>query len=465
MTDLASLLQPDRGQAAIALHLTDTKSFEDWLKGQPERVRQAAKAQGFKGDGFQLAILPGEREDWSVLLGVANRDSLSEWCLAKAAESRPEGTYKLADGSPGPAVLGWLLAQYRFDRFKKEKQTKGPRVLLSGEPARIEESVRIAEATHLVRDLVNLPAGDLGPAELQAAAQEVAEAAGAKLKVTSGKALAEHYPMIHAVGAAATEQRAPRLIELEWGDQRHPRIAIVGKGVCFDTGGLDIKPASGMRLMKKDMGGAAHALGLARLIVAANLPVRLHLLIPAVENAVSAAATRPGDILTSRNGLTVEIGNTDAEGRLILADALTRACEDKPELIIDFATLTGAARVALGPDLPALFANDDSLAADLLGGGDSVSDPVWRMPLWKPYDELFSSDVADLSNAGDTPFAGSVTAALFLQKFVGEGITWAHLDTFAWRASAKPGRPKGGDALGMRAAWEALRKRYGGVTN
>ncbi len=465
MTDLASLLQPDRGQAAIALHVTDKKSFDDWLKGQPERARQAAKAQGFKGEGFQLAILPGERDDWSVLLGVANRDSLSEWCLAKAAESLPEGTYRLAEGAPGPAVLGWLLAHYRFDRFKKDKQARGPRVLLSGEPARIEEAVRLAEATHLVRDLVNLPAGDLGPAELQEAAQEVAEAAGVKLKVTSGRDLAEHYPMIHAVGAAATEQRAPRLIELEWGDQRHPRIAIVGKGVCFDTGGLDIKPSAGMRLMKKDMGGAAHALALAQLIVAANLPVRLHLLVPAVENAVSAAATRPGDILRSRQGLSVEIGNTDAEGRLILADALARACEDKPELVIDFATLTGAARVALGPDLPALFANDDKLAADLIAGGEAVTDPLWRMPLWKAYEELFSSDVADLSNAGETPFAGSVTAALFLQKFVGEGIAWAHFDTFAWRPSAKPGRPKGGEALGLRAAWEMLKGRYGAVTN
>ena len=465
MTDLASLLQPDRGQAAIAIHLTDKKSFEDWLKGQPERVRQAAKAQGFKGEGFQTAILPGERDDWSVLLGVANRESLSEWCLAKAAESLPEGTYKLAEGSPGPAVLGWLLAQYRFDRFKKDKQAKGPRMLLSGEPAKIEEAVRLAEATNLVRDLVNLPAGDLGPAELQAAAEPVAAAAGAKLKVTIGKELAEHYPMIHAVGAAATDARAPRLIELEWGRPDHPRIAIVGKGVCFDTGGLDIKPSSGMRLMKKDMGGAAHALALAQMIVAANLPVRLHLLIPAVENAVSAAVTRPGDILRSRQGLSVEIGNTDAEGRLILADALTRACEDKPELIIDFATLTGAARVALGPDLPALFANDDSLAADLIAGGEGVSDPVWRMPLWKAYEELFASDVADLSNAGETPFAGSVTAALFLQKFVGEGVKWAHFDTFAWRPSAKPGRPKGGEALGLRAAWQALKGRYGGVTN
>jgi len=465
MTDATDLLQADRGQPATAIHITDKKSFDDWLKSQPERVRQAARAQGFKGEGFQVAILPGEREEWSAVLGVANRDSLSEWCLAKAAESLPEGIYRLAEGAPGPAVLGWLLGQYRFDRFKKDPKPKGPRVLVTNEPARIEEAVRIAGATALVRDLVNLPAGDLGPAELEEAAEAVAKAAGMKLKVTSGGPLAEHYPMIHAVGAAATEARAPRLIELEWGRPDHPRVAIIGKGVCFDSGGLDIKPASGMRLMKKDMGGAAHALGLAQLIMAANLPVRLHLLIPAVENAVSAAAARPGDILRSRNGLTVEIGNTDAEGRLILADALTRAGEEKPELIVDFATLTGAARVALGPDLPALFANDDSLAAELLARGEAVSDPLWRMPLWQPYEELFASDIADISNAGDTPFAGSVTAALFLQKFVPEGAKWAHLDTFAWRASAKPGRPKGGDALGLRAVWEALKRRYGSVTS
>jgi leucyl aminopeptidase len=334
-------------------------------------------------------------------------------------------------------------------------------VLLTDEPARIDEAVLAAEATFLVRDLVNIPAGDLGPAELEAAALALADESGAKVTVTRDHALAEGYPMIAAVGAAAAPGREPRLIELEWGDQRHPRVAIVGKGVCFDSGGLDIKPSSGMRLMKKDMGGAAHALALARMVIGARLPVRLHLLIPAVENAVSAAAFRPGDILRSRKGLTVEIGNTDAEGRLILGDALAKAAEASPELILDFATLTGAARVALGPDLPATFVNDEALAADLLACGHEVSDPLWRMPLWKPYDEMLSSDVADLGNMSETPMAGAVTAALFLQRFVPEGTLWAHLDTFAWRSSAKPGRPKGGDALGLRAAWEMLRRRYG----
>ncbi|HMG46106.1 MAG TPA: leucyl aminopeptidase family protein [Allosphingosinicella sp.] len=458
--DLAALLKADQGQPAIPLQLVDKKGFDAWLKAQPARTRQAAEAQGFKGEGFQLAILPGERDEWSAALGVANVDELSPWCLARAAESLPEGSYRVAGRGPGPAVLGWLLGQYRFDRYRQDKKGAGPRVLLTDEPARIDETVLVAESTFLVRDLVNTPAGDLGPAELAAAAEALAGECGAKVSIAAGKALEEGFPMVAAVGAAAAPGREPRLIELEHGDRRHPRLAIVGKGVCFDSGGLDLKPASGMRLMKKDMGGAAHALALARLIVRGRLPVRLHLLIPAVENAVSGAAFRPGDILKSRKGLSVEIGNTDAEGRLILADALTRAGETEPELILDFATLTGAARVALGPDLPALFANDDALADDLLAAGSAVSDPLWRMPLWKHYDEMLASDVADIGNMAEAPLAGAVTAALFLQRFVPEGTPWAHLDTFAWRPAAKPGRPKGGDALGLRAAWHMLQKRY-----
>jgi leucyl aminopeptidase len=462
MTELASLLQPDKGQAAVPLHLVDKATFETWLSLRPERVRQAISAQGFKADKHQFAALPGETSgEWSAVLGVAEAQAPGLWCLAKAAEQLPEGTYRLADRSPGAATLGWLLGQYRFDRYKKEAPRKGPRILLTDHPARIAEAVAIAEATNLVRDLVNIPAADLGPAELQAAAERLASDFGAQLRVASGAELESGYPMVAAVGRAATAERAPRLIELEWGDQRHPRVAIVGKGVVFDSGGLDIKPSGGMRLMKKDMGGAAHALGLARLIMTSRLPVRLHLLIPAVENAISGSAFRPGDVLRSRKGLSVEVGNTDAEGRLILGDALTRAGEETPDLIIDFATLTGAARVALGPDLPALFANDDSLAEALLAAGAQVGDPLWRMPLWKGYEEMLASDIADIGNVSDAPMAGAVTAALFLAKFVPEGTPWAHLDTFAWRASAKPGRPKGGDALGLRAAWRMLQARYG----
>jgi leucyl aminopeptidase len=460
MIDPVALVRPDKGQRAIPLVLVDKKSFDGWLKGQPAAVRSALSAQGFRGEGFQLAFVPGERDEWSAVLGVANVEELSAWCLAKAAEALPEGTYRVEGRSPGPAVLGWLLGQYRFGRYKEDKAPKGARVLLTDAPARIDETIEVARATFLVRDLVNTPAQDMGPAELEAAAAALVGDHGGELKTISGAELEEGYPMVSAVGRAAAPDRAPRLIELFWGDRRHPRIAIVGKGVCFDSGGLDIKPADGMRLMKKDMGGAAHALALARLVMTLRLPVRLHLLVPAVENAISGAAFRPGDVLRSRKGLTVEVGNTDAEGRLILGDALTRAGEEKPELILDFATLTGAARVALGPDLPALFASDDSLAEALLAAGREVSDPMWRMPLWKHYDEMLSSDIADLGNVAEGGMAGAVTAALFLQRFVPEGTPWAHLDTFAWRSSGRPGRPKGGDALGLRAAWEVLKARY-----
>jgi leucyl aminopeptidase len=462
MTDFAALLLPDRGEAAVALHLIDKSGFEAWLKAQPERARRSAEAQGFRGEAHQLAILPGDKAEWSAVLGVATVEALGPWCLAKAAEALPEGRYRIAGQAPGAAALGWLLAQYSFDRYKQPKNRKGPRVLLTPEPARIAETVLLADATALVRDLVNTPAGDLGPAEIETAARAVAADCGAKVIVTGGKALNEGYPMIAAVGQAATAERAPRLIEAEWGNPAHPRVAIVGKGVCFDTGGLDIKPSAGMRLMKKDMGGAAHALALGMVIMRSRLPVRLHLLIPAVENSVSGAAFRPGDVLKSRKGLTVEVGNTDAEGRLILGDALTKAAESEPELILDFATLTGAARVALGPDLPALFASDDELADALLSAGAAVADPAWRMPLWDGYDEMLASDIADLGNVSDAPMAGAVTAALFLRRFVPATTPWAHFDTFAWRSAARPGRPKGGDALGVRAAWAMLNLRYGG---
>jgi leucyl aminopeptidase len=460
MTDLAPLLQPDKGQAATLLTIVDSKGFDGFLKAHAAPVRAAVTAQGFKGEAAQLAFLPGERDRWSAVLGVADAGRLSIWCLAKAAEALPAGNYRLAEGGPGAAALGWLLGQYRFGRYKEDKSPKGPRVLLTDAPARIAETVALAEATALVRDLVNTPAQDLGPQQLEDEAAKLAKAHKAEIRLTSGAELDSGYPMVAAVGRAAAAGREPRLIELFWGDRRHPRIAIVGKGVCFDSGGLDIKPADGMRLMKKDMGGAAHALALARLVMANRLPVRLHLLIPAVENAISGDAFRPGDVLRSRKGLSVEVGNTDAEGRLILGDALTRAAEEEPELILDFATLTGAARVALGPELPALFANDDALAAALIEAGTAVSDPLWRMPLWKNYEEMLSSDIADLGNIAEGGFAGAVTAALFLQKFVPEATPWAHLDTFAWSAKPRPGRPKGGDALGLRAAWELLKGRY-----
>lgn len=399
-----------------------------------------------------------------MVSAVADAGALSPWCLAKLGEALPAGTYRLAEGQPGPAALGWLLGQHRFERYKsKPAPDRGGRVLLTADVARIGETVVQADATALVRDLVDTPAADLGPAELEAVVRAEAEHWGATVTVTAGAELASGFPMVAAVGRAAVPARAPRMIEVEWGRPEHPRLAVIGKGVCFDSGGLDLKPASGMRLMKKDMGGAAHALALARLIAGARLPVRLHLLIPAVENAVGGSAFRPGDVLPSRAGTFVEIDNTDAEGRLILADALTRAGEEKPRLIVDFATLTGAARVALGPDLPALFVNDEVLAGELLDAAGQVADPVWRLPLWSGYDEMLKSEIADFSNSAEGSFAGAITAALFLRRFVPEGVPWAHLDTFAWRPSAKPGRPKGGEALGLRAVFAALsgRDRFG----
>lgn len=457
MTRFAPLLLPDRGQPAHAIQWIAATDYEAWLRGQTGVARAQLAAQRFAGKPGSHAILTDGSDAWRVVaVPPAER---GPWVLARLAETLPAGTYRVTGGGDDP--LGWLLGQYRFDRYRKA-EGEGPRVLLTGDVARLEETLRIASATAWVRDLVNTPAGDLGPAELEAEAEALGKRHGAAVTVRRGDELTQGYPMIHAVGRAAPRERAPRLIELRWGDPDAPRLAIVGKGVCFDTGGLDLKPSAAMRLMKKDMGGAAHALALAELIMAAALPVRLHLLIPAVENAVSGDAFRPGDVLRSRAGLTVENTNTDAEGRLILGDALTRAGEENPELILDFATLTGAARVALGPDLPPLFSDDEALATDLLAAGTALGDPLWRLPLWDGYDEMLKSEVADMVNAPDGGFAGAVTAALFLRRFVPKGTAWAHLDVFAWRPASKPGRPKGGDAFGLRACYQVLKARYAG---
>jgi leucyl aminopeptidase len=464
MTDFASLLVADRGQKAHAIHLVDKDSFADWVKTRPAEDRALLDANRFDGKtGYAAVVLPRSGTDFEVVSAVADVKALSPWCLAKLPELLPEGNYRLADGAPGKAALGWLLAEHRFDNFrsKPEEAERGPRVLVSGEAAQIDPTLRLAEATALVRDLVNTPALDLGPAELEQAVRDQLAGVNADIRVTRGDDLAKGYPLIEAVGRAAAPDRAPRLIEAEWGNPDHPRIAIVGKGVCFDSGGLDIKSGAGMRIMKKDMGGAAHALALAWLIASARIPVRVHLLIPAVENAVSGNAIRPGAIIRSRKGLQVEIDNPDAEGRLILADALVRAAEDDPELIVVFATLTGAARTALGGDLPALFVSDDDFAGEIERSAKEVEDPLWRMPLWEPYDEMLKSDIADFANASGSPMAGAIVAAMFMKRFVPDSIPWAHLDTWAWRDPAKPGRPKGGEALGLRAVFAALKSRFG----
>ncbi|USA61836.1 leucyl aminopeptidase family protein [Qipengyuania citrea] len=461
MADKQTLIQPDQGQEAISIHLVNRDGYSDWRKKLSTSQRAALEGQKFDGSGYQVGIVP-DGDGWFAVGGVADPKELSSWCMAKLAENLPEGTYRRAEGEPGPALHGWQTAQHIFDRYKKPERPTGPRVLLTKDVKAIDSAVAEAQAVCLVRDLVNTPAEDMGPAALEEQCEKLAKQHSAKLSVTKGDALEQEYPMVHAVGRAAARHHAPRIMHLTWGKESDPVLAIVGKGVCFDSGGLDVKSSTGMLLMKKDMGGAAHAIALAGLVMNAGLPVRLHLLVPAVENAISSNSFRPGDVLKSRKGLTVEIGNTDAEGRLILGDALQRASEEKPDLIIDFATLTGAARVALGPEYPALMTRRDATAEALIAAGKAHDDEPWRLPLPDAYREWLVSEIADTNNAHGNAFAGASVAGLFLDKFVGEGIDWAHFDTFAWRPQAKPGRPKGGDAYGLRAAWHMLQARFGG---
>ena len=482
MPESAPLIQPDRGQDAIDIHLIASETFENWSKSLSSAQRASLAAQKFTGSAGTLAIVSGALENekaqngktdgdaWFAVAGVKDPQALASYSLSTLAKQLPEGSYRIA-GETDPdgltkAFFGWQSAQYTFTRYSKPETPTGPRVLLTKKAGQIDAAIAEANAVRLVRDLVNTPAEDMGPAALEAEAERLAEAYKAQLEVTRGDALEQGYPMIHAVGRAAARKHAPRLIHLNWSrsgaSDNDPVLAFVGKGVAFDSGGLDIKPASGMRLMKKDMGGAAHALALAELVMNARLPVRLHMLVPAVENAIAGNAFRPGDVLNSRKGLTVEIGNTDAEGRLILGDALTRGSEEGPDLMIDFATLTGAARVALGPDYPALMTREDATAQALIEAGRECDDEPWRLPLPDSYRQWLNSDIADLGNISGNPYAGASVAGLFLDRFVGEGIDWAHFDTFAWRPSASPGRPKGGEAYGLRASWHMLQKRYGG---
>ncbi|MGB7418057.1 MAG: leucyl aminopeptidase family protein [Erythrobacter sp.] len=465
MTDIKDLIQPDRGQDATAIHLVNADGFEAFAKGLSAAQRASLRGQRFEGRGYQVAIVP-DGDGFFAVGGVANPQELSSWCLAKLAEELPEGIYRLAgdaaETGAGPAMFGWLTAHYAFTRYKTPEHPVGPRILLTGQAGRIDAMIAEAEAEMLVRDLVNTPAEDMGPAALEAECEKLVKAHGGELDVTRGDALETGFPMVHAVGRAATRHHAPRIMHLTWGDANAPVLAIVGKGVCFDSGGINMKSAVGARLMKKDMGGAAHAISLASLVMGAGLKVRLHLLVPAVENAVSANSFRPGDVLQSRKGLSVEIHNTDAEGRLILGDALTRASEEEPDLILDFATLTGAARVALGPDYAAMMARRDETAEAMMAAGKAHDDEPWRLPLPEAYREYLNSDIADLANAHTNPFAGASVAGLFLDRFVDERLDWVHFDTFAWRPLAKPGRPKGGAGCGLRAAWHMLQGRYAG---
>ncbi|MDF1598847.1 leucyl aminopeptidase family protein [Mesorhizobium sp. YIM 152430] len=426
------------------------------------RARAWAKASGFSGQSGKVLAFPDADGGIAGALAGIGKDEgpTAALALGRLARDLPSGEWAFAPGAFDAhlATLALVLGGYRFERYWKDS-ARDIRLQLSPnvDLARI---TREAQAVILARDLINTPTNDMGPADLEQAARKLAKAHKARITVVEGDALLKrNFPMIHAVGRASAE--APRLIDLTWGAKDAPKVTLVGKGVCFDTGGLDIKPASGMLLMKKDMGGAANVLGLALMIMSAKLNLRLRVLIPAVENAISGNAFRPGDVLTSRRGLTVEIGNTDAEGRLILADALALADEEKPELLIDMATLTGAARVALGPDLPPFFTDDEALAAELSRAGETVADPVWRMPLWKPYAKKLSSRVADMNNVTTDGFAGSVTAALFLQKFVENARSWVHLDIFGWNPVEKPHAPVGGEAQAIRALMHVLEARYG----
>ena len=424
------------------------------LAGLSEGQKRWLEARDWMPKPGAVLLLP--KDDGGIagaLLGVGSEDWAIETPLLPGAlpAALPPGDYRFASVLPDPelATLAWLIGSYRFTRYKSEEEAKPKRLVL---PEGVDRAAVLAhaEAVTLGRDLINTPANDFGPAELEAAARELANAHGASVKVTEGSGLlADNFPMIHAVGRAS--DRPPRLIDLRWGSERAPKITIIGKGICFDTGGLDIKPGSAMVLMKKDMGGAATALAFASLVMQAKLPMRLRVLIPAADNSIAGNAFRPGDVLTSRNGMTVEIGNTDAEGRLVLADAISLADEETPDYLITIATLTGAARVALGPDLPPLYTDDEALAAGLLASGRATGDPLWRMPLWRPYDKLLKSNIADLNHIAEGAFAGSVIAALFLKRFVKQAKSFAHLDIFGWVPREQPGRPQGGEPQGARA--------------
>lgn len=434
-----------------------TLTKKQWSDGVDKPFeRNCLSAQKFEGCVGNIGIITdSEGKPCKVYVG-AGENVTDAIVLASVANFLPAGCYVAEQPLSQSALVAWSLAQYRFDKYKANPSL--PRILVIQEKA-LNAVVADSAAVFLVRDLINTPPNDLGPSELAAVVSKIAEEHGATFKQWIGdELLRDNFPAIHAVGRASAS--APRLLSLVWGKEAHPRVTLVGKGVCFDSGGLDLKPAAGMRLMKKDMGGAAQVIGLAQWLMTHRVPIRLQVLIPAVENAIDGQSYRPGDVLTMRNGLKVEIHDTDAEGRLVLADALVKACEEKPELLINFATLTGAARVAVGPDISALFTNDDKLAGDLAASAQETNDPVWRMPLFEGYAEYFNSSVADCSNASAIPYAGAITAALFLQRFIPAGLSWAHFDIMAWNLGNRPGKPEGGEAMGMQAVGHYLRAKY-----
>ena len=445
----------------MPIHIVSKSGFADWLGYQDRATQNWIAGQRYEGEPGASVVLPGkDGHPRGVLLSIA--EPATPWDFAGLPNRLPAGRYMLPDGAEPStahaAALGWALGSYQFDRYKSKKRREMP-VLVWPETDRAEIT-NLVKGIFLARDLINTPAGDLGPAELAAAARKMAKPFDAKVTVTRGQQLLQKgYPAVHAVGRASS--RPPCLVDIRWGRPRDPKLTLVGKGVVFDSGGLDLKPSSGMLLMKKDMGGSAIVLGLAHAIMAANWRVRLRVLVPAVENAVSGDSFRPLDVLQTRKGLTVEVGNTDAEGRLILCDALAEADAESPEVIVDMATLTGAARVALGAELPVLFSNDDALAEDLLASGVEHRDPLWRLPLHPEYRRHLDSKVADISSTGGSRYGGAIIAALFLQAFVAPSTKWAHIDVMAWNNDNRPGRPYGGEAMGLRALYYGLARHFG----
>ncbi len=471
----ADTLRNKKSAESVPIWLLGKNQLDGLPKGISAGLGRWIKTTGFTAKSGETSLMgDGDGQLTAVLFGMGEKtaDGISDgsqsrqaMTIGKLARELPAGDYHFEGEveNADQAALSWLLGGYVYDRYKTANTVmadKRPRLTMSGD-CDLAAVKRQAEAVFLTRDLVNTPANDLGPENLEKAFRAMAKKHRAGVSVTKGDALLkENFPMIHAVGRASSE--APRLLDMKWGRSGDPKITLVGKGVCFDSGGLNIKPGSSMGLMKKDMGGAANVMGLASMVMAARLPIRLRVLIPAVENAISADAYRPSDILPSRKGLYVEIGNTDAEGRLVLADALALADEEAPEILIDMATLTGAARVALGPDLPPMYTSDDDFAGEVAAAGLQVNDPVWRMPLWQPYDAMLSSKIADVSHITSGGFAGSVTAAMFLARFVERAALWAHFDIFAWAPTEKPWVRVGGEAQAIRAIYEVLSKRYSG---
>ncbi|MDX1335356.1 MAG: leucyl aminopeptidase family protein [Gammaproteobacteria bacterium] len=457
-----SVLSSHAAQPGIPISLVAVDDYENWLQDQNILSQNWLSSTGFKAEPGQWSLIPAEdgRPSRVLFLYVA----LDTWTLGRLPKALPAGIYRIEADLEAEQLfqlsLGWGLGSYSFDRYKKPESKQPELARLLCEDASLRERIEsVVNAVFLVRDLVNTPAQDMMPQDLSFVARELAHQFGAEFnEVVDDDLLEENYPAIHAVGRAS--QHVPRLLELNWGEADAPRISLVGKGVCFDSGGLDIKPASAMRLMKKDMGGAAHALGLARMIMSKQLHVRLNVLIPAVENAISGDAFRPGDVLNSRKGISIEVDNTDAEGRLVLCDALTRAQEDEPELLIDFATLTGAARVALGTEVPALFTRDRLLAHELMDRGEAWKDRVWQLPLVDDYHSMLDSKIADVVNSTAGSFGGAIAAALFLQEFIDEEQDWLHYDLMAWNMRERPGRPEGGEAMGLLGLFDYLSSRY-----